>query len=178
MDTSHDNVYDMNGENNNPGGLNEERIRLIYQTVSDVKHLQNDVDNLKGVENSMVGVKNDMVIMNKGVHADMASLKSSFTAKLDATTANIDLQMTGLKASIKQTQKSIDESNSRQKWVRNLLFTILLAIPGTLLIGMTITNRTQNTRIQSYQKNQDKKMELFIKEIKASIEGIKESIQK
>lgn len=181
MDTSHDNVYDMNGENDNPVGLSEERIRLIYRSVSDIKHLQTDVDNLKDVKNSMTAVKNDMVLMNKGVHADMASLKSSFTAKLDATTTNFDLQMNGLKETIKK-------NSGMQKLIIGILVTLLLGMPGTLLFGVNMTNKTQ----LSFERNMDRRIELFITastlkdslfessiiEIKTSLKGIKESIKK
>jgi hypothetical protein len=162
MDTSHENLYDMTEENAKPEAITEELKRQIYENTANIKHLQTDVGNIGELRGVINDVKSDMALLNKGVHADMASLKSSFTSKLSEFT----LQIEGLK-------KDILENNSRLKWVRNLLFSVLVSIPATLLIGLNIQGKTAD----GHQKNMEKSIEIFetnLKDMKETLKSIRE----
>lgn len=154
MDTNKEVAYTMNEDPPHRGSLTEELKQQIYKNSASIELLEKQVGNVEDFRNSVASVKDDMRILRSGVTVDMAGLKSLFISKLKQSEAATAKQFAAL-------DTKVDNTNNGQKTLRKILYwvlgftiTVLIAIPGTLTLGISATNASNVAILASQEKNQ------------------------
>lgn len=206
MDTSHEILYNMSDKNSKQVASKEipEDIRkLVYEHSIEIQQLKERQDHLGQLHEIINDMKSGMAIIKSGTNADLMVMKSYFTTKIESLSDSLNIQIKALNDTFDlkliELKNTITENNSRLKWVRNILFSIVIVIPSTLLIGVKLTNSTNESyqqqmseKIDIYQDHISSKLEIFIQtvnlkdsmyeqsisEIKQNMKEISQSIKK